>query len=112
MDGVLRRDIISEEAALCLRSLQACVRCPSLMHREWAENRLADFRLWTANIGAFARDRASLDMRLGSEYETKILVVKILTLLHGCVETCLTLGTLRVWVCTSSVEADSRWTNS
>jgi hypothetical protein len=72
---------------------QACVRLPSLIQREWAENRLADFRLWTANIGAFARDRASLDMRLDTEQETKILVVKILTLLHGCVETCLTLGT-------------------
>lgn len=83
---------ISEAAGICLQSLQDCVRLPALMHHEWAENRLAEFKLWAASVGAFAGDRASLDMRLATEWDTKSLVINMLVLLHGCIETCQMFG--------------------
>lgn len=83
---------ISEAARNCLQSLQECLHLPLLMHHEWAENRLAEFKLWADGVGAFASDRASLDMRLAMEWETKNLVMSILILLQGCIETCISAG--------------------
>ncbi|KAM0345648.1 hypothetical protein ACHAPU_006302 [Fusarium lateritium] len=58
------------------------------MELEWAENRLAEFKLWAGGVGAFASDRASLDARLAVEWETKSLVTSILILLRACIERC------------------------
>lgn len=64
------------------------------MHHEWAENRLAEFKLWADGVGAFASDRASLDMRLAMELETHSLILNLLILLEGCIEACKTAGEL------------------
>ncbi|KAF7543166.1 hypothetical protein G7Z17_g10964 [Cylindrodendrum hubeiense] len=60
------------------------------MELEWAENRLAEFSLWTAMTGTFAPERASLDARLAMELETKNLVTGILVLLLACLHKCQT----------------------
>ncbi|KAF5662959.1 transcription factor C2H2 [Fusarium heterosporum] len=62
------------------------------MELEWAENRLAEFKLWAGGVGAFASDRASLDARLAVEWETKSLVTSILILLRACIERCWSYG--------------------
>ncbi len=72
---------------------------PPLMDYEWAENRLAEFTLWASGIGVFAGERASLDSRLATEWETKNLVLSILTLLLACIEKCQTAGTAIRFLC-------------
>jgi hypothetical protein len=79
---------IAEVTGQCRESLQDCLHCSPLMRYEWAENRLAEFKLWAAGTGALASDRASLDVRLAIESETKKLVVNILILLRACIERC------------------------
>lgn len=63
------------------------------MQLEWAENRLAEFKLWTATTGALAGDAASLDARLITEPDTKDLVNGLLVLLAQCLEKCKRFGT-------------------
>ncbi|KAK1255027.1 hypothetical protein MKX08_009022 [Trichoderma sp. CBMAI-0020] len=79
---------IAELADGCRRSLKACTQIEALMQYEWAENRLAEFKLWAAGSGAFASDKASLDARLSVNWETKSLIKNLLTLLTGCIEKC------------------------
>ena len=78
--------------AQCRGSFQRCLSTANLMHHEWAENRLADFNLWAAGVGASAEGRASLDSRLIFEPDVKTLVVNLLILLNGTVGECQELG--------------------
>lgn len=64
------------------------------MQHEWAENRLAEFKLWAAGTGVFAGDKTSLDARLAVNLETKNLITSILILLIDCIEKCKKLGEL------------------
>lgn len=52
---------IYNAAALCRLSLEDCLTVESLREHGWAENRLADFNLWAAGVGASAPTQASLD---------------------------------------------------
>ncbi|KAG5659084.1 hypothetical protein KAF25_000286 [Fusarium avenaceum] len=79
---------IAQIAEQCSQSLQKCTAVSILMELEWAENRLAEFKLWAGGVGAFASDRASLDARLAVEWETKSLVTSILILLRACIKRC------------------------
>lgn len=63
------------------------------MQLEWAENRLAEFKLWAATTGALAGGVASLDVRLITEPDTKNLVKGLLALLTQCLRKCKRLGT-------------------
>ncbi|KAF8866589.1 hypothetical protein BDZ45DRAFT_578657, partial [Acephala macrosclerotiorum] len=76
----------------CRRSFEDCLTITSLTDQEWAENRLADFNLWTAGVGASVKSRASLDERLAFEPEVRALVVNLLTTLKAFVEQCKELG--------------------
>ncbi|QYS99348.1 Peptidase_S8 domain-containing protein [Trichoderma simmonsii] len=67
---------ISELADECRQSLQACIQVETLMEDEWAENSLANFRLWAAGLGIFA-GKDSLDERLSA-----------LILLKGLIDNC------------------------
>ncbi|KAK2776658.1 hypothetical protein CKAH01_12308 [Colletotrichum kahawae] len=58
------------------------------MQLEWAENRLAEFKLWAATTGALAGDTASLDVRLITAPDTKNLVKGLLALLTQCLGKC------------------------
>ncbi|KAK2053266.1 hypothetical protein LY76DRAFT_524943, partial [Colletotrichum caudatum] len=79
---------IEVAAAGCRDSLQQCLAIPTLMQLEWAENRLAEFKLWAATSGALAGGAASLDARLTMESDTKNLVRGLLVLLSGCLGKC------------------------
>ncbi|KAK2022716.1 hypothetical protein LX32DRAFT_602292, partial [Colletotrichum zoysiae] len=94
---------IEVAAAQCRDSLQQCIAIPTLMQLEWAENRLAEFKLWAATTGALAGGAASLDARLTMESDTKNLVQGLLVLLSGCLGRCKQLGTA------SEDEDDDEW---
>lgn len=79
---------IGDVAWQCRAALQQCVAIPVLMELEWAENRLAEFKMWAQTTGAFAGEKASLDARLALEPDVQNLVMSMLILLHGCVERC------------------------
>ncbi|KAL9618681.1 MAG: hypothetical protein Q9160_006648 [Pyrenula sp. 1 TL-2023] len=77
---------ISKAAAACLERFNLCVELEPLMIGEWAENRLADFNLWDAGIGASAKGRASLDSRLALKYEAREIIANLLRLLAEVID--------------------------
>ncbi|KAH0538097.1 hypothetical protein FGG08_005309 [Glutinoglossum americanum] len=84
--------IIFEATSACRRRFEECRKIPALMNHEWAENRLADFNLWAASIGASARARASLDSRLALKPTARDVIANLLRLLKALVEECKELG--------------------
>ena len=86
---------IFDAATVCRQSLEDCLDIPSLMEHAWAENRLADFNLWAAGVGALARQKASLDKRLALQPDALAVVVNLLILLIELVERCKELGRSR-----------------
>ena len=62
------------------------------MEQEWAENRLADFKLWTMGAGALAPGRASLDHRLSSRPEIHTVVINLILMLEVLVADCIHAG--------------------
>jgi hypothetical protein len=79
---------IHHATARCRASLKRCGTIASLMHHEWAENRLADFNLWSTGVGASAKGKVSLDSRLAFEPDVKTLVINLLVLLDKTIEEC------------------------
>ncbi|KAJ4860087.1 hypothetical protein T069G_05075 [Trichoderma breve] len=57
------------------------------MEYEWAENSLANFRLWAAGLGVFA-GKDSLDERLSVDLFTRDLIKNFLILLKGLIDNC------------------------
>ena len=84
---------ISDATDACRQSFEECLRIDSLMKKEWAENRLADFNLWAAGVGASAKQRASLDDRLAFKPDVRAVVLNLLVLLRILVYECKKLGT-------------------
>ncbi|CZR51217.1 uncharacterized protein PAC_01092 [Phialocephala subalpina] len=76
----------------CRGSFEDCLTITSLTNQEWAENRLADFNLWAAGVGASVKSRASLDERLAFEPEVRALVVNLLITLKAFIEQCKEIG--------------------
>ena len=62
------------------------------MMDQWAENRLADFNLWAAGVGASAKLKASLDERLAHETSTRGIVTNLLVLLQSIIHECYEIG--------------------
>lgn len=85
---------ISELADECCQSLQACIQVEILMEYEWAENSLANFRLWAAGLDVFA-DKDSLDERLSVDLSTRDLIKNLLILLKGLIDNCKAIGESR-----------------
>lgn len=77
---------------LCRRSLRDCQAIEALMKHGWAENRLADFNLWAAGVGASAPTQASLDWRLHFQPTARIVLTNLLVTLREFVEQCKELG--------------------
>jgi hypothetical protein len=84
---------ISEATAACRQSFEECLPMGNLMDKEWAENRLADFNLWAAGVGASAKQKASLEERLAFEPDVRAVVLNLLIMLRKFVEQCREFGT-------------------
>lgn len=69
---------------------------PYLAENDWAENRLADFNLWSERAGASETERASLDHRLESEPNIKGVIINLLRTLMALLEKCHKTGKSRV----------------
>lgn len=82
--GTNIRDIASH----CRALLRECSKLPNLKEDEWAENRLAEFNLWTANSGVFGGERASLDARLALQPEVIGVFISLLTVLNERLTQC------------------------
>ena len=91
MEATIPRGIYNA-AALCRLSLKDCLTVESLREHGWAENRLADFNFWAANVGVFAPTEDSLDSRLSLQPEARIVLTNLLVTLRGFVEQCKELG--------------------
>ncbi|GAQ45149.1 hypothetical protein AKAW_06169 [Aspergillus niger] len=80
---------IYEATLACCQVLRDSAAVPAL--QEWAENCLADLKLWANGAGALKVGKASLDSRLTSNPDAKVFVVNLLGMLQafieGCVET-------------------------
>lgn len=76
----------------CVRSLQECLPVPELMDGAWAENRLADFNLWAAGVGASTTSRVSLDWRLRFQPEVRIVLTSLLVTLKNFTDECKDIG--------------------
>jgi hypothetical protein len=87
-------DTIFAATQACLRGFKECLNVPLLKHREWVENRLADFDLWSAGVGASAKDKLSLDTRLMCDVGMRTVVIDLLNTLIVYVQQCRTLGKL------------------
>ncbi|KAJ5376147.1 hypothetical protein N7509_013033 [Penicillium cosmopolitanum] len=59
------------------------------MQQEWAENRLADFNLWSAGAGAYTIGKASLDHRLRANPEAHIIIINLLLMLKILIDKCI-----------------------
>ncbi|KFA80035.1 hypothetical protein S40288_01820 [Stachybotrys chartarum IBT 40288] len=69
-------------SAQCLDAFDEYLKEPSSRQYEWAENRRTDFSLWMDTVGAKAKDKGSLDVRLEprpSELQATKLILQRLT---------------------------------
>ena len=82
---------IAEAALACRQSFQKCLTVASLPP-EWAENRLADFKLWEAGIGAYSTRGLSLDERLESKPQIREVVLNLLCALKSTIDQCRDMG--------------------
>lgn len=57
------------------------INAPNLARSHWAENRLSDFNLWDAGVGASAAAPNSLDLRLREDASAKKVVISSLSTL-------------------------------
>jgi hypothetical protein len=87
---------ILDATQACLRSFNECLTVPVLGHREWVENRLADFNLWAAGVGASAKESLSLDSRLVCEPGMRTVVIDLLKTLMVYVHQCKNIGRFNV----------------
>lgn len=76
----------------CTRLLESCSLSPRLSENDWAQNRLDDFKLWSAGINATAPGHASLEWRLRSRSDIREVVLGFLGELIEKVSNCLTHG--------------------
>lgn len=83
---------IQSAALMCRQKFTSATQFARLMEQEWAENRLADFKLWTMGAGVLAPGRASLDHRLSSRPEIHTVVINLILLLEVLVADCIHAG--------------------
>lgn len=72
--------------------LENCSSIEALMYDEWAENRLLDFNLWAAGVGASSTSASSLDERLFSQPAVRTVILGLLSTLEAFVQSCIELG--------------------
>lgn len=84
---------ILDATMLCRQIFKSATQYPRVMDQEWAENRLADFKLWAKGAGALAPGKASLDHRLASSAETHSIILNLLVMLSMLMEDCIAAAT-------------------
>jgi len=76
----------------CKVGLEACLPIASLKAHQWSENRLADFNLWDAGIGASSTSRASLEDRLATHPHLQQVMLNLLIVYKQSIAFCKTIG--------------------
>ncbi|KAK4169927.1 hypothetical protein QBC43DRAFT_306852 [Cladorrhinum sp. PSN259] len=69
---------IYDATIACRRCLESCQPIEALSRDGWAENRLADFNLWAAGVGAGVTHQASLDRRLDFHPKVRLVLTGLL----------------------------------
>lgn len=77
----------------CRSRLHKCCEIAVLAEQHWAENRLSDFNLWDAGVGASAKDTISLDRRLRSDNSARDVVIGNLSTLAAWLARCIDTST-------------------
>ena len=95
----LSYDSLADATGECIRNLELCTLIPILQSTSWAENRLAEFRLWVASLGVLAPFKASLAYRLqiAGEKDTCLVILQLLKLLNDHLELCISEGESNTW---------------
>ncbi|GAT22687.1 hypothetical protein RIB2604_01601020 [Aspergillus luchuensis] len=83
---------IYEATLACYQVFRGSAAVPAL--QEWAENCLADLKLWANGAGALKVGKASLDASLTSNPDARDFVVNLLGMLQVFVERCVETGQL------------------
>ncbi|KAJ4169096.1 hypothetical protein NW754_011028 [Fusarium falciforme] len=83
---------IFEATQATRRTLERCKSVEVQMVQDWAENRMLDFNLWAAGIGASSTSQSSLDKRLASQPAVRSVVLGLLSALKTLAQDCLDLG--------------------
>jgi hypothetical protein len=91
---------ISKAAILCRHKLEECLEIESLASQNWAENRLADFNLWDAGLGASSAEEPSLEARLAGKPHIGKVLLNLLIVYWRSIELCIELATgiVILWV--------------
>lgn len=72
----------------CQEAFRACTEVPALTETHWADNRLVDFNLWGARVGAIAEEPNSLELYLHHDSEAQKVVISTLSLLTAWLRKC------------------------
>ncbi|KAI9700240.1 MAG: hypothetical protein M1836_002254 [Candelina mexicana] len=75
---------------LCLEKFQQCIKQLQGKDKIHLQTRLADLRLWSDSVGAAASAKASLDSRFQQRPEDIIFIRRLLSMLEGLLQECLT----------------------
>lgn len=82
-------DVIKE----CHEIFRDASNNPYPFHREWAENRLADFNLWLVGANATGSGKSSLQARLATRLEAHTFLIHLVKLLMAFLRRYIELGT-------------------
>ncbi|RSL67339.1 hypothetical protein CEP53_002995 [Fusarium sp. AF-6] len=83
---------IFEATKATRHTLERCNSVESQVVSDWAENRILDFNLWAAGIGALSTSQSSLDKRLASQPAVRSVVLGLLSALKTLAQDCLDLA--------------------
>ncbi|KAF2148359.1 hypothetical protein K461DRAFT_61553 [Myriangium duriaei CBS 260.36] len=81
-------EAIFDAASLARAQLEQCCSHPMLNEEHWAQNRIADFNLWSSGVGATAKKHMSLDVRLQDDDAARAVVTGTLYSLAAWARKC------------------------
>ncbi len=86
--------LISDISQDCLIAFEDSLSEPThhpkdLISRDSVEDQLVRFKLWAANIGAFAGSHTSLDYRLRDSSDIRDMILQLLQVLRRSIKSCM-----------------------
>ncbi|RSL85341.1 hypothetical protein CEP52_016182 [Fusarium oligoseptatum] len=102
---------IFEATQATRHTLERCNSVESQVVNDWAENRILDFNLWVAGIGALSTSQSSLDKRLASQPAVRSVVLGLLSSLKTLAQDCLDLASEPKSTASSYLAQDGDETN-
>ncbi len=86
--------LISDISQDCLIAFEDSLSEPThhpkdLISRDSVEDQLVRFKLWAANIGAFAGSHTSLDYRLRDSSDIRDIILQLLQVLRRSIKSCM-----------------------